>query len=95
MAALDDDLDDILYAGDELADVVSWSGPSFRAFLHLSDASVLDGRATAADAQLQYPAAVSLPVGADLVIRGRRYRVVDDPERFGDGRERLATLREL
>lgn len=95
MHPLDADLDAVLYAGDEIADAVTWAGAPFSGYLNLGDASVLEGRAQSADAELLYPARVVLSVGAELVIRGKRYRVVADPERVGDGREMIATLRAI
>lgn len=89
---LDSDLD-LLYAGPELADEVAAPCGTFGGFLDLADASVLDGRAQAGDAQLIYPSQVTLAANDEIVVRGQRYRVVADPERFGDGRESVAQLR--
>lgn len=95
MHPLDDDIGAVLYAGDEIADAVTWAGDPFSGFLNLGDASVLEGRAQAADAELLYPARIVLSVGTEVVVRGKRYRVVADPERVGDGREMIATLRAI
>lgn len=89
-----DDLD-LLYAGDELADRVTWRGGAFGGFLDLSDVAVLEGRSQAAEPQLTYPASIALAVNDELIIRGRRFRVVSDPERVGDGLECIVTLRAL
>lgn len=72
------------------------AGAPFLALFSVSDVEAFDGMAQAGDYQIRYPRnAAALTVGDVLEIRGRQYRVSDDPARLGDGREMTARLREV
>lgn len=72
------------------------AGDPFLALFSAADVDAFDGMAQAGDYQLRYPLdAAALTVGDVLTIRGRQYRVSDDPARLGDGREVAVRLREV
>lgn len=71
------------------------AGDPFLALFSAADVDAFDGLAQVGDYQLRYAGdAATLAHGDALTIRGRQYRVADDPARFGDGRELTVRLRE-
>lgn len=72
------------------------AGAVFRALFSVADVDVFDGSSVGGDYQLRYPTDAALLVPGDVVsVRGLQYRVVEDPQRLGDGREVAVRLREV
>lgn len=72
------------------------AGAAFFGVFKASDVDPLGPPSIAGDYELRYPLdAAALSVGDVLTLRGRQYRVADDPARIGDGLEAAVRLREV
>lgn len=71
------------------------AGAAFNGLFEVADVDPFSAPAIAGDYVLRYQLASATLVPGDLLtLRGVQYRVADDPQRIGDGREATVRLRE-